>query len=115
MKKSPAEILAIHQEMKKELRSRECGDLKGKDTSTKTVIRDIKRKYLDKAEKDKIAKELANIQKIIRSRSGGPNPILFPRMAKMWPQTWSMKDNSEFVTEHLKLTCRVVMDKYPLT
>ena len=100
-KKSPAEIMAIYEEMKEVLRRRDFGDLKGKKADTKTVIQKIKREYLNKTEIDKISKELVNIQSRIRSQLKK-----HPRVVKNYP---------EYITEHLKLTCRFVMDKYPLT
>ena len=100
--------MTIYEEMKRMLWRRNSGDLKDKNAETKTVIKKIKRQYLNQTDKAQMSQELANIQSRIRSQLS-KNPRTHRGC------TWSLKDNSEYITEHLKLTCRFVMDKYPLT
>ena len=99
-KKSQAEIIAIYEEMKKALWRREYGDLKDKDSETKLVIKQIKGKYLGRNEVEQIGNDLVDVQKKIRLERND--------------KSRTMKDNSEFITQHLKITCRFVMGKYPL-
>ena len=86
--------------MQSVLRRRDSGDLKGNDDVTKTVIQKIKRTYLNKTEKDKMSNELGKISLRIKSQLKKP-----PQVIKHYP---------EYITEHLKLTCRFVMEKHPL-
>ena len=85
--------------MRTVLKRRDSGDLKGNDPVTKEFITKIKKTYLSPTEKGHMGSELSRIQLKIRSQSN-------------W--IGSIKANPEYVTEHLKLTCRYVMKKFPL-
>ena len=95
--------MAVYEEMKKVINRRDFGNLKLKHSETRTLTQKIKRKYLSQSEKNKMAQELAQIQSRIKSQNAH-------RLS-----TLSWKYNVEYITEHLKLTCRAVMDKCRLT
>ena len=94
--------MAIYEEIRKVLRRRDSGDLKGNNSETKKVIQRMKRAFLNKTEMDEMSKELAKIQSRIRSQ------------LKKHPRARVVKNYPEYITEHLKLTCRFVMEKHPL-
>ena len=96
--------LAVNEEMRTILIRRDSGDLKGKDAETAAAIQKIKRTYLNQREKEKMSEELKTIQKNIRSQ--------LTKQGRMMVGAW--RKNPEYLTQHLKLTCRYVMKKFPL-
>ena len=80
--------------MRSVLIRRDSGDLKNSASGTRAVIHEIQNKYLNQYEKNQISAQLMYI--IPRKKYG------------------QIRNIGKYVTEHLKLTCAFVTDKFPI-
>ena len=77
--------------MKSVLESRINGPLKANDVGTRAALRSLKNKYCNKDDINRISRGLTDVRK-----------------------QGIQKKNPEYLTRHLKITCRILMEKYPL-
>ena len=85
----------IYDELKKELERRLTGDLRDKNGGTIGLIKKLKKKYMSSFERDRFGtQELPILQ---RKYQGSPYPL---------------KENADYITNHLKLTCRYIIFKF---
>ena len=79
-------VRATYEQVQKVLQSRKNGDLKWSDPTTRAAIKNLKRKYCDRTDYERISRSLTEAKREIKVNS----------------------KSSEHITLHLLITCRVI-------